>query len=216
VGALCGVQARAALDSALVELQVQFGKKLKIDKQTVELITMYEPTAYGLDVPEYLLKEVYVMRVDVSPAVGWETGRDSQPAFLDMNFHSLHGGSTPSVVLYQFDAYNAMNPLGLLMAYAEEKVPDNDRTSPTIEPHRPWPHLPAHQPWSPIQLWQVTPVVSDFDTFLVGSKGVVYQAEPPSEQVELMKWALDHTANLLADPNQEGWMGPQPAIDLAS
>jgi len=166
--------ARAALDSALVELQVQFGKKLKIDKQTVELITMYEPTAYGLDVPEYLLKEVYVMRVDVSPAVGWETGRDSQPAFLDMNFHSLHGGSTPSVVLYQFDAYNAMNPLGLLMAYAEEKV---------------------------------TPVVSDFDTFLVGSKGVVYQAEPPSEQVELMKWALDHTANLLADPNQEGWMG---------
>ena len=41
-----------------------------------------------------------------------------------------------------------MNPLGLLMAYAEETV---------------------------------TPVVSDFDTFLVGSRGVQYAATPPEQ-----------------------------------
>jgi hypothetical protein len=51
----------------------------------------------------------------------------------------------------------------------------------------------------------VTPVVSDFDTFLVGSKGMSYDVTPP-EQVDLMKWALDHTSGLLAKPGTKGWM----------
>ena len=38
------------------------------------------------------------MRPDVSPAVGWETGRGSEPAFLDMNRHALRGeGGSPTV-----------------------------------------------------------------------------------------------------------------------
>ena len=49
------------------------------------------------------------------------------------------------------------------------------------------------------------PVVSDFDTFLIGSRGVTYDATPP-KQVELMQWALTHTAELLATPNNKGWM----------
>jgi hypothetical protein len=135
--------------------------------------------------------QVYITRGNVAPAVGWETGRDSEPAFLDMNRHALRHGGEPPVVLYQFDKSDPLNPLGLLMAYAEKAV---------------------------------TPVVSDFDTFLVrpvtwldvawldrswwschgnpqvGSKGVAYDATP-KEQVELMKWALGHTEELLKDPN---------------
>ena len=92
--------------------------------------------------PELLLQEVYIVRPDVSPAVGWETGRDSEPAFLDMNRHALREEkSEPPVVLYQFDQRDPMNPLGLLMAYAEDCV---------------------------------KPVVSDFDTFLVGSKACIH------------------------------------------
>ena len=30
--------------------------------------------------------------------VGWETGRDSEPAFMDMNLHAVRGNSTPKVV----------------------------------------------------------------------------------------------------------------------
>ena len=46
-------------------------------------------------------------------------------------------------------------------------------------------------------LWQarVMPVVSDFDTFLVGSRGMRYDATPP-EQLKLVHWALDHTAKV--------------------
>ena len=165
--------ARAALNSALVELQAEKGAKLKIDSQEVRLVLNYAPESFGLDVPELLMREVYIVRPDISPAVGYETGRDSEPAFLDMNLHSLRGGSSPNVVLYQFDKRDAMNPLGMLMAYAEAEV---------------------------------KPVVSDFDTFLVGSRGVRYETTPP-EQVKLMTWALDHTAELLANPTTKGWMG---------
>eukprot|EP00316_Scyphosphaera_apsteinii_P007806 CAMPEP_0119346668 /NCGR_PEP_ID=MMETSP1333-20130426/108123_1 /TAXON_ID=418940 /ORGANISM="Scyphosphaera apsteinii, Strain RCC1455" /LENGTH=849 /DNA_ID=CAMNT_0007359179 /DNA_START=509 /DNA_END=3059 /DNA_ORIENTATION=- len=164
--------AHAALESSLVELQVEKGQRLKIDAIEIRHISQYEPDAYGLDVPEALLKEVYILRADVSPSVGWETGRESEPAFLEMNLNALRDGGSPPVVLYQFDNKDPMNPLGLLMAYAEERV---------------------------------TPVVSDFDTFLVGSRGVRYDATPP-EQVQLMHWALDHTTALLAEPNGKGWM----------
>ena len=53
-----------------------------------------------------------------------------------MNLHAVRENNEPFVVLYQFDLADPMNTLGLLVAYAEEKV---------------------------------RPVVSDFDTFLVGS-----------------------------------------------
>jgi len=40
---------------------------------------------------------------------------------------------------------------------------------------------------------------------------VAYDATP-KEQVELMKWALGHTEELLKDPNTKGWMGRWLAI----
>jgi hypothetical protein len=139
----------------------------------VRIVSEHEPEAYGLDVPEALLTEVYITRADVSPIVGWETGRDSEPTFLDMNLHALRDGGEPPVVLYQSDLKDPMSPHGLLMAYAEEHV---------------------------------TPVVSDFDTFLVGSRGVRYEPTPP-KQVSLMRWALERTTALLAEPTGKGWMG---------
>ena len=113
------------------------------------------------------------MRPDISPMVGWETGRASEPEFMNMNLHAVRGDSSPPVVLYQFDQADPMNPLGLLIAYAEK---------------------------------QVKPVVSDFDTFTVGSRGMRYDPTPP-KQVELIHWALDHTTKLLEIPAAKGWMG---------
>eukprot|EP00435_Cladocopium_sp_Y103_P038730 s21_g10.t1 len=137
-----------------------------------------EPQSFGLDVPEPLMKEAYIMRPELSPMVGWETGRQSEPAFMDMNLHSTRGSSTPEVVLYQYDLADPMNPLGLLVAYAE-----------------------AH----------VLPVVSDFDTFLVGSMGMEYSPLPKDQQdlwvkhSELMQWCLDHTADIIGMPQRKSW-----------
>jgi len=96
--------------------------ELKIDDPTIHLIRSYEPKAFGIDAPEPLVKETYIMRSDISPIVGWETGRPSEPAFMDMNLHAVRGNSVPTVVLYQHDLADPLNPLGLLIAYAEAHV----------------------------------------------------------------------------------------------
>ena len=51
--------------------------------------------------------------------VGWETGRPSEPSLMDANLCALRYTSLPPVVLYQNDTMDPLNPLGLLMAYAE-------------------------------------------------------------------------------------------------
>ncbi|CAK9008301.1 unnamed protein product [Durusdinium trenchii] len=129
-------QAEKSLDKVLKEAS------LKIDDPSVKVISDYEPQSWGLDVPEPLMKEAYIMRPELSPMVGWETGRQSEPAFMDMNLHSTRGNSTP--------------------------------------------------------------VVSDFDTFLVGSHGMEYSPLPP-EQKELMQWCLDHTADIIGMPQRKAW-----------
>merc|ERR1719230_2510396 len=50
----------------------------------------------------------------------------------------------------------------------------------------------------------VKPVVSDFDTFLVGSTDMRYEPTP-DKQVELIKWSLKHTEALLETLNAKSW-----------
>lgn len=136
----------------------------------VHLIDHY-PGMYGLDVPEAVLREVYIMRPDITFQVGWETGRNSEPAFMDMNLYGLRSKTEPKIVLLQSDKQDPRNPHGLLIAYAEGSV---------------------------------KPVVSDFDTFLVGSRGMTFDPLP-KEQWELEKWALENTKAILETPGPESW-----------
>lgn len=91
---------------------------------TIENLNDYAPLAYGFDVPEAVIREAYIMRPDLSPVFGWETGRRSEPFSMDMNLHSTRGdtGKEPEVVLWQWDDMDVMNPRGLLIAYAEQYV----------------------------------------------------------------------------------------------
>lgn len=50
----------------------------------------------------------------------------------------------------------------------------------------------------------VKPVVSDFDPFTIGSRAKEYTSLP-QEQVQLAKWALDHTAAILKSPGLSSW-----------
>jgi CRP-like cAMP-binding protein len=126
----------------------------------------------GLMIPEAVVHYMFIHKPDLTHPPGWETGRVSEPAFMDMNLHVLRSTKTdPRVVLWQLDSDNPINPHGLLMAYAEISV---------------------------------KPVVSDFDTFLVGSRGMEY--EPlTEEQVKLSHWALRHTKEILENPSPSSW-----------
>lgn len=144
---------------------------LDIARPVIDLIDDYAPKVYGIDLPEPLLREAYIMRPDLSPVMGWEVGRRSEPAFMDMNLHAIREASEPKVVLYQFDESDSMNPRGLLVAYAEKYM---------------------------------KPVVSDFDTFLVASKGMEYE-QLPQDQAKLMTWACEHCENVLNSLDHNPW-----------
>lgn len=147
------------------------GSKLEITDRKIKVLEEYEPNAFGIELPEALLREAYIMRSDLSPIMGWETGRKSEPAFMDMNLHAIRDVSEPKVVLYQNDESEPMNPRGLLIAYAERFV---------------------------------KPVVSDFDTFTVGSIGMSY--EPlPVDQCKLVTFSLEQTEKILGSLDHNPW-----------
>jgi len=163
-----------ARKTALSELQPLLSQEVGlhiVGRRNIEFIDKYTKV-FGLDVPEPVIREAYITRPDISFRMGWETGRHSEPAFMDMNLHAVRGQDEPKVVLYQLDSENdPMNPHGLLIAYAENTV---------------------------------KPVVSDFDTLTVGSKGMAY-APMDKNQVELAQWSLDQTKKIFETPGPASW-----------
>lgn len=132
----------------------------------------YAPKTYGISMPATLLREAYIIQPDLSPLVGWETGRSSEPAFMNLNLDVVCNAQTdPQVVLVQHDEGNPLNPHGLLVAYAEATV---------------------------------KPVVSDFDAFLIASKGFEYNGLC-SDQADLMNWSLDKAVEILHSPDEASW-----------
>ena len=142
----------------------------------IEFLTKYEDSSepsFGLLSPEFLLMEFYVRKPDLSPKIGWETGRPSWPHFFNKNLYSVRRmkdgtpPSDPSACLYQFDKDDPENLLGLLVAYSKQ--------------HR------------------VKSVLSDFDTFWVGSQGAKPFDSLVDEQRALIMWLLSILESLLLD-----------------
>lgn len=163
-------EARKALEKALPMLEGDVDDPSVIDEDNY--VQEGAPTSvWGLNLPEKVLREVYIMSQDLSPVLGWETGRRSEPFNMDANLHAVRDGKPPKVVIYQHDEGDAMNPRGLLVAYAEKFV---------------------------------KPVVSDFDTFLVGSRGMRYDSliRP---QAEVVKWLLEKMDSVLSSADGGDW-----------
>ena len=149
---------------------------------------------YGLDTPEKLLWEGYVMSTDITRPEGskYDTGRQSMPAFQQMNIDTLRkwdGGNKgssasshpdevdPRPVLWHAgccdpgeEDCDPLCPQGLLMAYEEEG--------------------------------RVTPVVSDFDCFLLGTRGVKYEKPFRKEELSMLSWCIEEISGILSTPKE--------------
>jgi len=111
---------KGILELSRVDMNLN-GTVTKIEKNTTCALpggAVVDSAVYGLDVPLSALLEVYIMRADVSPMVGWETGRPSMPAFMNSNLQCV--SDCVDHVLYQFDSYDPLNPLGLIIAMASD------------------------------------------------------------------------------------------------
>jgi len=147
---------------------------------SIVYIDDYAPTSYGLEFPLRLFWEAFVIRqnIDRRPGSQYDGGRPSQPAFQDMNIGSLQAPRTDG------------KPTPVLI--------QNDRD---LDPFNPFELLMAYE-----ENGRVLPVVSDFDSFLVGTRGVAYTSPLPSDQVEIMKNSLNCIEAVLGSPPRpEGW-----------
>jgi len=127
--------------------------------------------------------QAYVIMQDCSrpPGTEWDSGRGSEPNFMNMNWKAVRTipePGDPKAVVYQKSKGSPMEPRTLLMAYEE--------------------------------FGRVKPVVSDFDCFLLGSRGVKYKEPIPKDQIKLVKWTVKNITEVLderAESNStEGWM----------
>eukprot|EP00984_Skeletonema_dohrnii_P007907 scaffold2911_cov159-Skeletonema_dohrnii-CCMP3373.AAC.15 len=149
--------------------------------------TQAQGGCYGLDIPEKLFWEAYVSKADISREAGseYDNGRPSMPEFQVMNLESLRKTpkAGPRPVLWHAGCgkvgeeppqnLNPLCPFGLLMAYEEGDA----------------------------EAGKVTPVVSDFDCFLVGTRGVEYRDPLGEQELSILKWCVDEIEGMLDNTN---------------
>lgn len=160
---------------------------LDMDNTCIQSVDEYaSQNCYGIELPDRLLWQVFVVDRDISRPpdnVDLYTGRPSEPAFQDMNFIAIQkankNGSNeaegkavePRIVLWQ--------------TCGGKDLPD-------LNPMDPRGLIMAYE-----ENGRVLPVVSDFDCFTIGTRGVVYTTPLPDEQVELLKWCISRIESVL-------------------
>eukprot|EP00980_Cylindrotheca_fusiformis_P005351 scaffold1138_cov128-Cylindrotheca_fusiformis.AAC.33 len=147
---------------------------------TIELLDDYAPNQYGMLVPERLFWQGMVVRQDISREPGSEndTGRPSEPNFQNMNCLSLRKepeGDGPKTVILQYEH------------------PDDEN----VDPMCPLNLVMAYE-----ENGRVMPVVSDFDCFIVGTRGVKYEEPMADDQLDILKWCVDQIENVLDSGDQ--------------
>mmetsp|Transcript_304 Transcript_304/g.544 ORF Transcript_304/g.544 Transcript_304/m.544 type:complete len:856 (+) Transcript_304:135-2702(+) len=125
--------------------------------------------AYGIEVPERLFWETYIERGIITREAGSELdiGRSSEPAFMDLNTHSSReGGKDGSPRTVTWQE--------------DDCCPLDPRTL-----------LVAYE-----EDCIVKPVASDFDPFLIGTRGVNF-VPFPNDQMNILKWQVKQIKRLL-------------------
>lgn len=174
------------VDAQREEAYAKWMWELDPEDQVVVNIDDYAPKKYGMVVLQRVFFETYVMRGNChrEPGSMHDTGRNSEPAFQDMNMETLKKGASddredmaaprPVLMQYTSDEDKTLDPRYLLIAYEERG--------------------------------KVTPVVSDFDCFLVGTRRINFDQPMPPDQLDLMKWCIAQIEKILAiEPSSETW-----------
>lgn len=151
------------------------------DPSVIRIDDFQEDECYGLEVAKRLFWEAYVMRQDCTrvPGSKYETGRPSEPAFQDMNFAAVdynQDREEPHAVVWQSSKAEGTAMCPLSLLMAYEEK------------------------------GRVRPVVSDFDCFLVGTRGVPYEEPLPPDQIDLVKWSVSEIGRVLDNPpSTDSW-----------
>jgi hypothetical protein len=154
---------------------------LDLADPTIKYIDDYAPLRYGLEMPIRLFWEAFIASQDCTrvPGSEYDTGRPSQPAFQDMNNAAVLSTN----------------------ARTGEPQPVVLQNSDPASPMNPLELVMAYE-----EHGSVLPVVSDFDCFLVGSRGETFSEPLPSEQLDVLKWSVSGIEKILDSPTRpDNW-----------
>lgn len=154
---------------------------LDMTDPSIRYIDDYAPHRCGLEIPVRLFWEAFFVRQDCTRRIGseYDTGRPSQPAFQDMNNAAILDTNVKEGA-----------PRAVVLQNADSAFPMN-----------PFELLMAYE-----ENGRVLPVVSDFDCFLVGSRGVNFSAPMHSDQLDHLKWSVSGIEKILkSPPRPENW-----------
>lgn len=148
-----------------------------MDDPSIKNIDKYAPDCYGIELPDRMLWASCVADRNISRPEGSEyySGRPSEPAFQDMNFKAIWKTQKKKRGSYKSDM-----PRVVLWQTSGNDVMDPRGLIMAYEENR-----------------RVLPVVSDFDCFTVGTRGVEYERELPSEQADLVSWEVNQIEAIL-------------------
>lgn len=153
----------------------------ELSDPSVKLIDDYKPSIFGLEVPMRVLWEGMYVRQDISRSKGseFDTGRPSRPNFQDDNIATLLKEPKD----------------GLPRPVLYQMTDDSNALNP-------FNLLMAYEENS-----RVLPVVSDFDCFVLGSKGLKYDQPLSAENLDVMKQGISGIEDILSDKsNKESWV----------
>ena len=172
----------ASISSAADKMHWKIIEEWAMDDPSIQVIDDYSPKCFGIDIPKRLFWEGYVMRAkDISrePGSEYDTGRPSRASFQDMNFASIK------------DEFEEDSPRAVVWQYTDPYSPPN---VPDPDPMMPQTLLMAYE-----EHGMVKPVVSDFDCFLLGTRGVRFHSHLPEDQVKMVHHMVDDIEKILKD-----------------
>ena len=127
---------------------------------------------FDIAVAERIFFKTYITRQGISRSPDNDTGWPSQPAFQDMNFACTR-------------KYKGIGPCAVVLQLSDNA--DNELCPQNL--------VVAYE-----ENGKVTPAISDFDCFLVGTRNINYETPLSVEQVNLLKWLLAQAEKVLDSP----------------
>mmetsp|Transcript_20836 Transcript_20836/g.48927 ORF Transcript_20836/g.48927 Transcript_20836/m.48927 type:complete len:859 (-) Transcript_20836:58-2634(-) len=179
--------------------------RYSMEDYTVERINTYSESqgVYGLLVPEKLFWEGFVVQHTITREENsnYDFGRPSMPEFQKMNLDTFRVDH--ALRQTQRDTVENNDPRPVLWHAGCGKVgqPPPADFDVSCNPLNPQDLLIAYE-----ENGKVIPVVSDFDCFLLGTRGVKYRDPLGENEVTMLNWCIDEIRGILETPDDDaGW-----------
>ena len=169
----------------------------EIENASIKLIDDYAPTSYGIELPQRLLWKIFVTDQSIEREGDLVTGRPSEPFFQDMNNKAIFKSTAPSSITgTEKNKNNGKNAASKKLKASDGPCVVLWQTT-EVNPLDPRTLVMAYEEYG-----KVLPVVSDFDCFTMGTRGVKYSTALPDDQIELLKWCVENAEGVLKEQHE--------------